>query len=1052
MKDNWTEQLKSDLASLSESMGKPSAPPERLRAGERRETAILFLDLSGFTRLSEQLDHEQTHRLANSMMGALGMVAEAHGGYVDKIEGDRIMALFGARASGENDCIRAVACGLRMLRVIEEVHSFLARRGASISARVGVSYGSVTVAPDAAGHLTAMGDEVNLGSRMQEMAPVGSMLVSQRVRRVCGEGFEWRDAGELAVRGRSKSVHAWEPLGVSRLGSGRWRTNPLLGRTVLAGREAEFERLRNAFDRDRRDGSPVLVWVTGEAGIGKSRLVHDFLDTIEPASTVLRGRTLSFAQPPYWFWTQVIRGVFTLEGDPGEYGRLESGLRALGGPEPPDSLGDEIREHLPALAEITLTTPGTWLGGGLDQETVNLKVRLSISFLLDLLAGRSPDLVIFIDDAHRLDSASMNALLYACRAGRAAGRFSVVAASRDEEGSREMAQAISGCRFENIALAPLDEAASTGIVSGLLGCTPGEIPERALEFLLSRAQGIPYYLEELLMDILDRGILSRGRKGWTFTGGDDLPVPPTVAGIITARFDRLPEGARRALSVASIFGQTVEADLLAEVMETGLSGAERNLDLLVRASFLRKSADSSYTFRSGMARQAVHDMILMHNRMVLHHKAAEAMIRLRPGDLDRLSGAVAWHEFRSTRKRDALEWGIRMLDTLYRGYQHDDAMEWSGTLRGWLDDILPGTERDSLLLRVSRLECRSAEYMSRRSDQERLYSESLELARRLGDTETVVTVLMETGIMKNNQGRYAEARGILRESLEMADDHSLERLKGRAIANIGMADAYMGDLASASIHFTQAMEIFDRLGDLHDIGVTLQNLAYVTGQKGDYEESRRILLRALEIHSTLSPYPRGEAVVLHNLGVYYALKDDIPTALEYYRKAFALQRQLGNRKGEGASLGNIACCLKDLGRKEEARRTFLEAIAINEQTGNLRSMANTLMNLASLHEEENDPQAAVKCYREALEASRKGSFMVGVLSSRCYLARMGMDDLPKALEEFSSVTKAVEDSGMSEGFLPALRKLRDALVETGCPVDSLKLPCHWNDGKQEQTG
>lgn len=1048
MKDNWTEQLKSDLASLSESMDKPSAPPERLREGERRETAILFLDLAGFTRISEQLDHEETHRLANSLMGALGMVAEAHGGYVDKIEGDRIMALFGARASGENDCIRAVSCGLRMLRVIEEVHSFLARRGASISARVGVSYGSVTVAPDAAGHLTAMGDEVNLGSRMQEMAPVGSMLVSQRVRRVCGEGFRWRDAGELEVRGRSNSVHAWEPLGVSRLEGGRWTTDPVLGRTALAGREAEWERLRNVWES--RGGSSVLAWVTGEAGIGKSRLVLDFLNTMDKGATVLRGRSISFAQPPYWFWTQVVRRFFALEGEQGEYGLLEAGLMALA--EEHDGLGKEVREHLPGLAEITLTTPGTWLAGDLDQEKVNLRIRLAVSFFLELLTRRSTDLVIFIDDAHWLDAASMKTLLYACRAGGAAGGFSVFAASRDDEGSREIAQAFPGGRFERIALAPLTEAASTAIVSGLLGCPPGEIPPEALNFLLSRAQGIPYYLEELLMDILDRGILSRGRKGWTFTGGGDLPVPPTVAGIITARFDRLPDSARRTLSVASIFSQNVEADLLAETMGTGLSEAENDLDLLVGASFLQRSTDSAHTFRSGMARQAVHDMILMHNRMVLHHKAAEAIVKLRAGDLDRLSGAVAWHEFRAARQRDALEWGIRMIDTLYRGYQHSDVMEWSGTLRGWLDGIQPGGERDSILLRVARLECRSAEYLSRRSDQERLYAESLELARRLGDTEMVVTVLMETGIMKNNQGRYSEARGILEESLGMAVANSLERHKGRAMANIGLADAYMGDLASASIHFNRAMEIFEELGDLHDIGVTLQNLAYVTGQKGDYEESRRILQRALDIHSRLSPYPRGEAVVLHNLGVYYALKDDIPMALQYYRKALALQRQLGNRKGEGASLGNIACCLKDLGQREEAHRTFLEAIAINEETGNLRSLANTLMNLASLHEDDHDFHAADRCYREALEASRKGSFMVGVLSCRCHLARIGKDDLPKAVDEFTSVTRAVEESGMSEGFLPALRKLRDALSEAGCPKDGLKLPSNWSDDRNKQEG
>lgn len=1046
MRDNWTEQLKNDLAGLSKSMGAPSTPPERLRVGERRETAILFLDLSGFTLLSERLDHEETHRLANSLMGALGTVVEAHGGYVDKIEGDRIMALFGARVSGENDCIRAVACGLRMLRVVEEVHDFLSRRGAGISARAGVNYGSVTVAPDAAGHLTAMGDEVNLGSRIQEMAPVGSMLVSLRVRKISGEGFEWRDAGELQVRGRSGSVHAWEPLGVSRLNTQRWTANPLLGRTVLSGRGNELSRLETAFVRGTGDGGfpSALVWVTGEAGIGKSRLVHDFLHGLDPGYTLLRGRALSFAQPPYWLWTQVFRDLFSLEGSASEYPLLESGLRSLAVTEQAGASEEAVQEHLPALAEIVLASSETWIPGDTDQESRNLKLRLAVSYVLELLALRSTPVVLFIDDAHWLDSASLAALLFAGRNCRAADRLSVLAASRSDEGLDRIAGAFSGSRVERIALTPLDESACAGIISSLIGCSPDGVPEEARRFLLERAQGVPYFLEELLMDILDRGLMSKGPNGWTFSVNRDLPVPSSISGIITARFDRLPGQARRLLSVASILGQPFHVDLLARTAGAEPSGIADKIDFLVRSSFLETAGESSYSFRSEPARQTIHDMILRHNRMVLHHRAAEAIIMLRGNDLDRFSGAIAWHEFRAARNRDAMKWGIRMLDTLYRGYQHAEALSWSSTLREWLEEIPPGDERDSLLLRVSRLESKSTEYLSKRADLEKLYGESLQLARRLKDPEMVVTVLMEMGIMRSNQGRYGEALSILQESMGMAEKLSLRQHRGRAMANIGLARAYMGNLEEAALLFREALRIFEELGDLHDIGVTLQNMAFVTGQQGDYDESLRVLNRALEIHSRLSPYPRGEAVVLHNLGVYHSLTGEIPIALDHYSRALLIQRQLGNRRGEGASLGNIACCLKGMGRRDDALKAFREAVAINRETGNLRSLAVSLTNLAEFHEEDGHMELAADSYRESLEHSNRGGYMVGALTCRCNLARMALKEDPgEALSEYLSVVLAVEESGVSQGFMPSLKKLREALLEAGTSPEELTLPRHW---------
>ncbi|MBN1435193.1 hypothetical protein JW921_10570, partial [Candidatus Fermentibacterales bacterium] len=321
MRDDLTSLLKQDLERLSRVLDPSPCEAARLLPGERRNVAVLFLDLQGFTSLSESHDHELMHRITSAVMGALSRIVEAHGGYVDKFEGDRIMALFGAREAHENDCVRAVSCGLRMLQALEDLGGHMSRSGLRLPARVGISYGSVTVAPDPSGHITATGDEVNLASRMETSAEPGTVMATLRVRTECGDLFQWLDLGDITVKGKSEPVSAWRPVGPGAVQRERWERASALARSPLVGRESELALISEAIDRhlsegrrNRRGGAAHLVFdLVGEAGIGKSRLVHEACCSLlalrheEGGVQVLRGSARSFAQPPFWLWSTLMR-------------------------------------------------------------------------------------------------------------------------------------------------------------------------------------------------------------------------------------------------------------------------------------------------------------------------------------------------------------------------------------------------------------------------------------------------------------------------------------------------------------------------------------------------------------------------------------------------------------------------------------------------------------------------------------------------------------------------------------------------------------------------
>ncbi|MEN8207762.1 MAG: adenylate/guanylate cyclase domain-containing protein, partial [Candidatus Fermentibacteria bacterium] len=596
--------LRNDLRKLSESVEAPSSETPRLKEGERRDVAVLFLDLKDFTSMSEGMDSEVLYEMIMSVMRILSDVIEGYGGYVDKIQGDSIMALFGARSANEKDSVHAVSCGRKMIETIGEVNDIFNETGVSISARVGISYGTVTVAPDPSGHLTAIGDVVNLASRLENRAAPDTILVSGMVMNQCGNLFEWKDLGLTGIRGRKESIHVYSPVGPGSIQKERWERAARVARSPMVGRQQEMNLLSSAWklqtggdvSRNRLGGSRhICVGICGEAGIGKSRLIHEFLknnaDSYEPIH-LLMGKTLSYAQQPFWLWITLFRSYFGIDmGMEDASDILSRGLDAL-----VEQTGDEsLYSTEPYLALLLSIRKSGEAVIETDDENRHRKTMMVIRSLVQAIASTART-VLVLEDLHWIDSASRQTLEFLianCRTDEPLLLLCLYRPLWESHGSILESITEASAEILELMLETVPDDGCRYLIRHMLDSKPHKEVE---DFLITRSGGNPFFLEELILDLIETGSLEEDERGWYFSSPpEEIYIPSSLNNLIRSRIDRLQPLFRGGLQHCSVLGMDFLMKLYRRLHEK-LSSAGRPdeiMDELTRRDFLRNVDDSS---------------------------------------------------------------------------------------------------------------------------------------------------------------------------------------------------------------------------------------------------------------------------------------------------------------------------------------------------------------------------------------------------------------------------------------------------------------------------
>ena len=543
---------------------------------ERRQVSVLFSDLSGYTALSEALDAEDVRAVVNEVAARAAGIVVSYGGRVEKVMGDAILAVFGDPVAHEDDAERAVRAALTIHTAVAELGPQIdGLGGRTLSMHSGINTGVVvTGEPDISGATTGpTGDPVNIAARIQGLAGADEILIGPETVRLVRGSFDMEDRGTHELKGRSGPVQVVRVLGVA---ASPQRRHALRGEFV--GRTVELDALLAAADR-LRDGKPSTVFVTADAGVGKSRLVDEFRMRINGEFRCLAARATALGQnTPYAPVIDLLSAELTIsERDPLDVVRdkVRTGVREL----VDDPLLLAPLEQLYGIVDESSRA---------DRETYPERLLAALGTILAGLAARAP-FVLIIEDLHWADAATIDMLQQLL----APADLPVLAVltSRPE-------RSLSLPEAHIVALSELDAAETSALLVSLLASE--KISEDLRDFVVARTDGNPFFVEELTSSLLETGALHGGERTWELRGPLREAIPATVRGVLAARIDRLTEDEKDVVREAAVIGREFLHRILRGV--TAADGAlDRTLLALQKADIIRvRTGLRSSSTRSSM--------------------------------------------------------------------------------------------------------------------------------------------------------------------------------------------------------------------------------------------------------------------------------------------------------------------------------------------------------------------------------------------------------------------------------------------------------------------
>ncbi len=624
---------------------------------ERRIVTMLFSDVKGSTSMAEQLDPEDWTQI---MEGAFEVLIEPiyyYEGTVARLMGDAILAFFGAPIAHENDPERACRAALDIIAGAKEYAAKLEQeRGiSSFNVRVGINTGLVVVGDvgsDLRVEYTAMGDAVNLAARMETAAEPGTVLITEATHKLIAPLFETEALGSVHVKGKV------EPVSVFRVKAAKEAPAKVRGirglQSPLVGRDAEFAAVKDCLGR-LLAGQGGIVSIIGEAGVGKSRLMAEICNSVGASDlTWLEGRTLSFGQTiSYWPFQGILwqyAGITEDDSEADAWRKLQGRVSALF-----DQKTPEVLPYLATLLTLEVRDEYAERVKYLDGEAMGRQVFLASRRFFERLAQEHP-LVLVFEDWHWVDESSALLLEHLLPLVERVPLLIVAVSRPYRETVSARLQEVAGQgfpeRYTEIQLAPLSQADSAQLVRNLLAVE--DLPFRVREMIVRKADGNPFFLEEIIRTLIDTGaVVHESATGrWRATAQiETITIPDTVQGVIMARVDRLEEDVKQALRTASVIGRSFLYRVLRAVEE-----ADRQLDehlaKLQAIELIREKQrvpEMEYIFKHALAQETAYHSILLGKRRELHARVGEAIESLFPDRLEEFFGLLAYHYARAER-------------------------------------------------------------------------------------------------------------------------------------------------------------------------------------------------------------------------------------------------------------------------------------------------------------------------------------------------------------------------------------------------------------------
>ena len=1027
----------------------PTPLAEKARAatlsGERRVVTVLFIDVVGSTDLAGQLDVETWSRLMNDAFDRITPIIYRYEGTIARLLGDSLVIFFGSPLAHEDDPLRGVRAALDSLQAIHVYAAQVSKQyKIKFEMRFCLNTGPVVVGPissDLKYEYTAIGGAVNLAARLKFAAQPMTVLISENTHRFVAPIFDCLDLGLIEVKDRGEPLHVYQVLGLkAEPGSLRG----LVGlESPMVGREKELSILLNLYETVR-SGLGRAVVVVGEPGLGKTRLITEWQTSIasshrSPAPQWAEGRCLSYGQGmAYHLVLNLLRSLLGIHRQAGE-AVTHSALIELN-----SDLFDGISENTSAFPEgapITTTALDVYPYLGhllslnleeealehlrpLDPQALQAHYASAMNKLLQALATRRP-LVIILEDLHWSDPASIEMLAKALPLVLSSAVLFclVIRPDRDSTGWKlvTMARELLGNSLAEISLEALAEKDSRQLIANLLEIEA--LPETMRSLILQKSEGNPFFVEEVVRMLIDRGAIVRHSEGWVANPGiDNMDIPDNLQGLLMARIDTLSDKGKHTLRVASVVGRQFPVKVLQQILgqdgpaaQSALGETMNTLSNLESAGLIRVATvepDLEYLFRHSLVQDAAYASILVSDRKRLHLSVGETVERMYPNQLDSrelapllaqhfseagddqralkyysLAGEAALASFANQEAENHFRRGlslactppqraellIGMGEALYNQSRFEDAIQiWQEAISFY--QSLPEPDR------VARLYARSARaawWDGKTPLGLRLCQEGLEAVSGAPESAEIAFLVHEAAREYHFNGIPGPAKELCMKALEMAERLGAIEVQADALTTFGILPDLTPEESLEAL--TKAVELAESSGLLIIATRAHTNLGSMKkGFTGDIEAARYHHQRAVDITRQRGVLQEevftllGLMSISLDLGELKHVKDTFPALEEMANK-------LANPRGVQVELTVLRSVLQFLdGSWEEALQTIHSCLQETRHHGDLQNLLNLDMNLASLTIELHaigqpvDWEDAESALVEALELCERG--------------------------------------------------------------------------------
>ena len=969
------------------------ADPDTGLVEERRTVTALFADLSGFAALADRLDAEDLLGVIDPVIAGLTRIVSRYDGYVEKFAGDALLALFGAPVAHEDDAARALAAALDMQAELAGMTAV--REAGELRLHIGVNTGTVvarTVGSASRMDYAVLGEAVILAQRLQSAAPPGQVYVGALTRQLAGPEFALDDLGSLEVKGRAVPVDAYRLAG--RRPEGRWSSAD-----ALVGRESERTALGVALATVRAGGSAV-VRVAGPAGSGKSRLLAELRrEAVASRVEVVELIGASHAQSPYRCLQPLVGAA--LRARYPQQGTMVDRLGRL-----------ERDPDAPAPASLTAVLSGR-PGAGADlgqrvPDAVPRQLAGAAGAWVADLARRGP-LVLLADGLHQIDPPSRDVLDQI--AAERIPRVLLCLSGRDRPGDGRPPDDVV------LRLDELDAAAVRDLVAAELRLVPDE---RLLRYVGDRCQGNPLMIRETVRQLRSDGLLDAQHGHVRLTAGAATrSVPATLAALLAARLDSLPQPALRLATTAAVIGYVVPADLLVEVADLPPAVVVTRVAELVEAGVIHAGADLAPTapagplrFDSALVRDVLYARLTTRRRQALHARVADAIGE--PAEpSDETVALLAEHRFLAGDLVGALPWLRRAADHARRLFAQDTAAHTLGNAvqaaRQAGPDQLPGLLTELAEVRAERGEYDRAEQLYEEAralgNDARAWAGEAAVLRRQGRYDAALALLARSAaaepvgdrrLVAYEQGWTLSVSGDLQGCIEasrrgLALGDPDDRVAGLILLQLVRAETLLGDLTLARTHADRAIANLEQAADLAGQCTAFRLLGSLEQSAGELDDAAATLEKGLELALRTGLVEEIGGCQI-NLGLVHADRGDHRAAEEAYRLAGITFEQAGIEAGRAIAYGNRSYELVALGDLDQARGLAASALALAERIGNHFTAADIHHTLGLIAEAVGDTGTAHAEAEAAIAGFGRAGTPAAADASRALAARVAARD------------------------------------------------------------